>query len=364
MRHTSYRTTVLIFAIISINFYIFHKISRPPSSTSQETQTDRLANIQNEHESEIKEWQIGPDNITQEKSLELREEEGKSISEPERTVVLLVSDFRSGSSFLGEMFNQNDDAYYIFEPLKGYHQDQTKNFLEKLVDCNPPRWGFVRRNRQSGCLYHEGWNGTKSKCLASKDNELECKKYGITVAKFIRLRQLAQIKEFGLLDRRNVFIVHSFRDPRGTINSRLMQSIVNYNGIATPQSDVTVETIEKMAKSLCERYLLDSMFGDTIIPDKYIRVRYEELCEDPVKAIRSAYGHIGHTPPDRVFEWFANHTQNGQASSLNDTMGLSRNSLLTSSQWKEELGREYICAVERNCGPLMDYFDLEYFCKN
>ena len=34
-----------------------------------------------------------------------------------KTNVLILAGHRTGSSFLGEIFNQNRDAYYLFEPL-------------------------------------------------------------------------------------------------------------------------------------------------------------------------------------------------------------------------------------------------------
>ena len=65
-------------------------------------------------------------------------------SEENRTVVLLVSDYRSGSSLLGEMFNQNDDVFYLFEPLLGViGPSAQKRFLERLLSCNPLHWGFL-----------------------------------------------------------------------------------------------------------------------------------------------------------------------------------------------------------------------------
>lgn len=45
---------------------------------------------------------------------------------PEPTVrspkkVLLYTYMRSGSSFLGEIFNRNPDVFYIFEPYQGFY---------------------------------------------------------------------------------------------------------------------------------------------------------------------------------------------------------------------------------------------------
>ena len=51
---------------------------------------------------------------------------------------------RSGSSFLGELFNVHRDAFYIYEPLYDWAEtgcsDETGNerihFLEKMMTCN------------------------------------------------------------------------------------------------------------------------------------------------------------------------------------------------------------------------------------
>ena len=43
---------------------------------------------------------------------------------------------RSGSSFLGEIFNNHEDAFYIFEPLYGTkHANQTMTLLKNNFNC-------------------------------------------------------------------------------------------------------------------------------------------------------------------------------------------------------------------------------------
>eukprot|EP00116_Pleurobrachia_bachei_P014565 sb/3474827/ len=62
------------------------------------------------------------------------ESERKSDTESEdgrnsqKMFVILVTGFRTGSTFLGELFNQNDDALYLFEP---FHQNHIKSLVEK-----------------------------------------------------------------------------------------------------------------------------------------------------------------------------------------------------------------------------------------
>ena len=73
---------------------------------------------------------------------------------------------------------------------------------------------------------------------------------------------------------------------------------------------------------------------------------------------------IGHPVPARVLAWFNEHTHAKSVSAENDKMGLERNAALTAVRWKQELSRDFICAIEHNCKMLMDYLNLEYTCKD
>ena len=99
---------------------------------------------------------------------------------------------------------------------------------------------------------------------------------------------------------------------------------------------------------------------------KYTRVTYdyEDVCTDPETKIRHVYNMIGQVAPQRVLDWFAQHTHAHSISAKDDKMGLERNSALTAVRWKEELPREFICAIEKNCKQLMDYLQLEYTCSD
>ena len=86
------------------------------------------------------------------------------------------------------------------------------------------------------------------------------------------------------------------------------------------------------------------------------------MCTDPETNIRRVYDMIGHAVPQRVLDWFSEHMHARSTSAENDKMGLERNSALTAVRWKEELPHEFICAIERNCGALLDYLQIEYMC--
>ena len=57
---------------------------------------------------------------------------GQPVDDPVRSskkmYVILVTGFRTGSTFLGELFNQNADVLYLFEP---FHQNHIKSLVKE-----------------------------------------------------------------------------------------------------------------------------------------------------------------------------------------------------------------------------------------
>jgi len=64
---------------------------------------DQIEKVRESHQEENRELEKNDKNKTEEQS--------------RRKVVLIVTFMRSGSTFLGEMFNNHEDAFYIFEPV-------------------------------------------------------------------------------------------------------------------------------------------------------------------------------------------------------------------------------------------------------
>lgn len=339
--------------LVLTNCYLLFQIKNEILYRSIVSEDGALVDLDNENTKNI---QL----LLQENLIKLKNSELKK-----QKTVLIVSDYRSGSSMIGEMFNQNDDVYYLFEPLKDYDLSLgTKDFIDRLLTCEPPSWGIQRRNRQNGCNQDPPVDKyKKSTCLRERNHAEDCKKYPILAAKFIRLRSIEQLEKDGILNNPNVFVVHHIRDPRGTINSRLSYSTVYYNEIAVPRSAITLQIIGHMAESLCDRYFSDAVFGDSR-PNNYLRLTYENICEDPARSIARVYEMLGLPPPQRVLNWFSEHTSGASISAEHDKMGLVRNSKLTAARWKEELDPEFVCEIEGRCKRFMDYMGLEYACKS
>ena len=65
-----------------------------------------------------------------------------------RKSIALVTLYRAGSTFMGELFNQNEDVFYHFEPLTMFGYDKPnlevklKFLKEVLIDCRSPTYRY------------------------------------------------------------------------------------------------------------------------------------------------------------------------------------------------------------------------------
>ena len=84
----------------------------------------------------INNFNVAAENLTDKrpKNRKPRPKHEQQVGVANMTKVLLLASHRSGSTFLGEIFNQNSEAFYLFEPLgaiqvKAYHESRTLEFI-------------------------------------------------------------------------------------------------------------------------------------------------------------------------------------------------------------------------------------------
>ena len=140
-----------------------------------------------------------------------------AISSRELVVVLHCS-FRSGSSFLGELFNNNPDAFYVFEPLTGTKPDQHLQILERVINtCNSRHWGITERTNS---FNHP--ETVFSRCLFNQ----------ILAIKTVRIRDISLLRNLTIWDSSTPLrVVHLLRDPRAVLQSRLQYPQLHSRGM-------------------------------------------------------------------------------------------------------------------------------------
>ncbi|KAG8452151.1 hypothetical protein GDO86_004082 [Hymenochirus boettgeri] len=196
----------------------------------------------------------------------LAEDEAAHSPLPSRTNIYIHATWRSGSSFLGEIFNQHPRVFYLYEP--GWHiwqslypgdagslQGAFRDLIASLFRCDFSALRlYVGGNLSTAGIF--GWKSNKVICSAPlcsssgvqstvgggrervglvnpmdceqrcpgrplRELEEQCRRYPVMVIKDVRLMELSAllplIRDPGL----NLRVVQLFRDPRAVHNSRL-----------------------------------------------------------------------------------------------------------------------------------------------
>ena len=97
---------------------------------------------------------------------------------------LIITSYRSGSTFLGELFNQHNDSFYFFEPLVALDESSNRGssakhytssynkavsivdddypakilLLQKLLTCDLPQWTWASKYKFGKGLMTENYN--------------------------------------------------------------------------------------------------------------------------------------------------------------------------------------------------------------
>lgn len=189
----------------------------------------------------------------------------------EKQHIYVHATWRTGSSFLGELFNQHPDVFYLYEPmwhlwqalypgdaesLQGALRDMLRSLFRcdfsvlrlyappgdpaarapgaanlttaalfrwrtNKVICSPPLCPGAARSRAEVGLVEDAACERSCPPVALRALEAECRKYPVVVIKDVRLLDLGVLvpllRDPGL----NLKVVQLFRDPRAVHNSRL-----------------------------------------------------------------------------------------------------------------------------------------------
>lgn len=195
---------------------------------------------------------------------------GEAMSR-EKQHIYVHATWRTGSSFLGELFNQHPDVFYLYEPmwhlwqalypgdaesLQGALRDMLRSLFRcdfsvlrlyappgdpaarasdaanlttaalfrwrtNKVICSPPLCPGAPRARAEVGLVEDAACERSCPPVALRALEAECRKYPVVVIKDVRLLDLGVLvpllRDPGL----NLKVVQLFRDPRAVHNSRL-----------------------------------------------------------------------------------------------------------------------------------------------
>ena len=263
---------------------------------------------------------------------------------------LLVSSWRSGSSFVGQILSSHPVTYYNYEPLHQYGLVQLRygpdaenavGLISDILHCDyssldmflaymrtQTSWCYSQNTRLWSSCTQGGVNGTGSQavCFQSQFAAQFCKLFPFQAMKTVRLR--LHLTETVVQDQSlDVSVVLLVRDPRAVLESRKRnKEIFNCTECNDP-------------KVLCSDMLADFMAAKNLMkkyPRKYRMLRYEDLVMDPLKVSEELFEFYKIPFHRDVIQFILNNSQE------------------TRFRWIKALPMKEILEIQEKCADALD----------
>ncbi|XP_002741773.1 carbohydrate sulfotransferase 1-like [Saccoglossus kowalevskii] len=281
-----------------------------------------------------------------------------------RINVLVMASFRSGSTFISEIFIRNPLAFYIFEPGYVLHDkkcllpmskytmsSQRINMLYDIYSCNfttPTTncYEYVNIEQfQAHWIINERYQ-QKTKYIDMTHVTEFCMNHPITAIKTIRVDRLSELVPLIKDPQIQLKVLHLIRDPRGKFSS--MENIRKQNSVN--------QLIQKL-DDYCSRWVENMAIGRTMgewLLGNYRAIRYEDFAENPINKSRKLYKFLGLDLPATVIDWLNNNTKINKG---NNPYSTSRDSIKTAHAWKYRLPFNIARQIETldSCRDLMNF---------
>ncbi|KAL7885373.1 hypothetical protein AOLI_G00056680 [Acnodon oligacanthus] len=323
-----------------------------------------------------------------------------------KTHILILATTRSGSSFVGQLFNQHSDIFYLFEPL--YHVQSTliphfthsrnmadrrvmlgasRDLLRSLYDCD---LFFLESyikpqpaNHTTDKLFRRG--ASKALCsppvcdaLSPSEAYLEegecirkCASLNLTLAaescrekrhvaiKTVRIPEISDLRALIEDPRLNLKVIQLVRDPRGILASRIETFRDTYRlwriWRATGRKPYNLDLTQ--LSTVCEDILRSITTGfsrPSWLRGRYILVRYEDLARNPLQKTREIYDFLGLSMEKSVEEWIQNNTRSTNDISARHKYGTVRDSAANAESWRLKLSHEIVEHTQSACQQVLE----------
>ncbi|XP_078581034.1 carbohydrate sulfotransferase 1-like [Branchiostoma floridae x Branchiostoma japonicum] len=341
-------------------------------------------------------WEYYAGNDYGEEGGQVGNQSGLSGDPARRLTVVVFAQMRTGSSFTGQLLNQNPSFWYMFEPL--WHLNHAQNFVYKPIPVvngratvrltnvaysRPPestyskvlggilRCDFGQLMKFIGRKELFGARGSKA-LLRFCDEVLHyppircpwvlkpqtlpkvvnyCKRTPNMAVKTIRIQDMTSL-EYLLGDPTlDLKIIHLVRDPRAAITSRLsLKGPRHRPKLPFPPQILNERDINK----LCDWIKKNTVTTDVPSPwrGQYTLVRYEDLAEHPELMTKKLYDFLGVPLDDAVLSWVRENTK-GDGKPHDQFSTKHHDANATAKIWRYRLSFPAVAKVQEMCRDAM-----------
>lgn len=269
---------------------------------------------------------------------------------------IIVTTWRSGSTFLGDVLNSIPTNYYHYEPLLDYEIIQIRGpplaekalkRLKDLLTCNYASIDeeYLEYGQEHTWLFTHNtrlWNWCQLKphvCWLPKFLTPFCKLFPFQSMKVVRLR-LSLFEEILQDPMLNVKILYLVRDPRGTLQSRKHREWC-------PGNQDCYDPV-RLCSDLISDYSAAIRFQRKF-PDRFKIFRYEDLSLKPYERVENIMNFFGFGMHSSVIQYLDTHTKvnyGGVSSTYRDSKSAP-------FHWRNDLTFEEVESIQHACKSAM-----------
>ncbi|XP_068682983.1 carbohydrate sulfotransferase 6-like [Montipora capricornis] len=312
-----------------------------------------------------------------------------------RQNILIISDYASGSSFLGEILNQHPQIFYLYEPLKSlqyYRENRPESVYDTMVThllngifhCNfmdlvyyteflSYQYSSLRHRLGSRALSspplcpenHNNPHYSIRMCAPLRPQGISaiCRLHKHTVVKTIRINSIHKLSY--LMDTEapmdySLKVVHLVRDPRAVLNSLVMDN---------SGQNWTIKSVREHAQTMCRDMLRNVKYAVSApswLHGRYTLLRYEDLAMNPHQIAEQLYRFVGVGLAPQVRSWIDRTLREGfSANSLLDSVyrqfSYSAQNLTESVQkWRSQIPYSVARLIEMECYEVMNLLGYKF----
>lgn len=266
--------------------------------------------------------------------------------------ILIISTWRSGSSFLGEIFESLPGTFYYYEPLHSLgtrklrdHDDLSMVYmLNDLLHCKMDQAGpYIKELRKTKFLLELNHRLNEKcpggHCLTPRFLSKLCLSFQNIVAKVVRLN--LNSADILLSMDEKLQVIFLIRDPRGIMHSRNHPDIIRF---CKPHSDCGSSRFlcNEMEKEFHESQILSKKY-----PGRFHLVKFEEFITSDIQMnVKKIFLGIGLPFHGEVGKFIADHTSYKVS---DDDRNTYRNSIDVPFAWRMKMSQSEQKRVNRIC---------------
>lgn len=310
--------------------------------------------------------------------------------------VLLLSSWRSGSSFLGQVFSQHPSVFYLMEPgwhvwnklptvdirlLRIFLRDLFRStflcdfsIMEAYLPeqhnvshlfmwshsralCSPPACSLTPRGEMSD----------QFECIKKCDSrslqgaKSACDTHSHVVLKTVRFFELESLYPLLQDPNLNLRIIHLVRDPRAVTRSRgqsanafVKDDAIMLENRQLPADEVQYRVMQEICRShvrINERAVLKP---PPFLKGRYKMVRFEDMVRDPLSHINDIYKFVGLEMTQKLGEWIYKVTHGKGTGTKKEAFDItSRDAADVSQAWRTSLPFPKVKRIQEVCKGAM-----------